>query len=69
MVPLFLFLVGFGFAVSGGVTIIAYLNFLPAGFSWMDYLIFIKERPECYLLPFGILFITIAVYLFPQDSC
>ncbi|MFC0524782.1 hypothetical protein ACFFGV_14485 [Pontibacillus salicampi] len=68
-VSIFLFLTGFGFAVSGGVTIIAYLNFLPAGFGWIDYLLFIKTRPECYLLPFGIVLITVAMIIFPDDSC
>ncbi|MDY0396076.1 hypothetical protein RWE15_19035 [Virgibacillus halophilus] len=42
------FLVGFGLTVSGGVTVIAYLNFLPAGVSWMEYLLFISTRVECY---------------------
>ncbi len=45
---LFLFLTGFGLAVTGGVTIIAYMNFLPVGVSWADYFIFIAGRPECY---------------------
>lgn len=45
---LLLFLIGFGLAVSGGVTIIAYLNFLPAGISWYEYFMFIRGRIECY---------------------
>ncbi|WP_249870122.1 hypothetical protein [Oceanobacillus saliphilus] len=51
----FLFLIGFGLAVTGGVTIIAYMNFLPAGLSWHDYFIFISGRLECYFFPLGIL--------------
>ncbi|KGP74364.1 hypothetical protein [Pontibacillus yanchengensis] len=69
MVAIVLFLIGFGLAVSGGVTMIAYLNFLPAGFQWMDYLLFIQTRPECYLLPIGVLLILVSTFLFPNDSC
>lgn len=61
-----LFLVGFGLAVAGGVTIIAYMNFLPAGVSWIEYFEFIKGRPECYFLPVGLLFILIAIYRIPH---
>ncbi len=63
---LILFLVGFGLAVSGGVTIIAYLNFLPAGISWLEYFMFIKGRVECYFLPVGVLLIFIAIHRFPE---
>ncbi|TMN23105.1 hypothetical protein [Lentibacillus cibarius] len=63
---LFLFLLGFGLAVTGGVTIIAYMNFLPVGVSWGDYFIFIASRPECYFLPIGILLIAIALFRYPN---
>ncbi|GAA0593132.1 hypothetical protein GCM10009001_06560 [Virgibacillus siamensis] len=66
MGKLFLFLLGFGLAVTGGVTIIAYMNFLPAGIEWTDYLIFIKSRPECYFLPVGFLLMVIALYRYPN---
>lgn len=68
MLIIFLFLLGFGFSVSGGVTVIAYLNFLPAGMTWMNFLLFIKGRPECYLLPLGIVLITLSIYLIPTES-
>lgn len=61
-----LFLVGFGLAVSGGVTIIAYMNFLPAGISWLEYFLFIKGRVECYFLPIGFLMMLIAIQRFPE---
>ncbi|SDL98369.1 hypothetical protein [Sediminibacillus halophilus] len=60
-----LFLVGFGLAVSGGVTFILYLNFIPAGVSWIDYFLFIQGRLECYFLPLGLLLIIIAIYKYP----
>lgn len=63
-----LFLIGFGLAVSGGVTIIAYLNFLPAGISWYEYFVFIKGRIECYLFPIGIFLMLIIIYLFPEKQ-
>ncbi|MFC3040584.1 hypothetical protein ACFOGI_10035 [Virgibacillus xinjiangensis] len=63
---IFLFLIGFGLAVSGGVTLIAYLNFLPAGLSWLDYFVFVKGRMETYLLPIGLLIMSIIIYRFPN---
>ncbi len=63
---LLLFLIGFGLAVSGGVTIIAYMNFLPAGISWFDYFMFIKGRLECYFLPIGFIMMLIAIHRFPE---
>ncbi|HLR61721.1 MAG TPA: hypothetical protein VK097_04690 [Lentibacillus sp.] len=67
MIILILFLIGFGLAVSGGVTIIAYMNFLPVGISWTDYFIFIAGRPECYFLPIGILLMSLALFRYPNN--
>lgn len=63
-----LFIIGFGFAIAGGVTIIAYLNFLPAGITWVEYIIFIRGRIEVYFLPIGILMVTIAIFRTPFIS-
>lgn len=63
-----LFLIGFGLAVSGGVTIIAYLNFLPAGVTWLEYFQFIKGRIECYFLPIGFLLMMVAIHHFPENK-
>ncbi|WP_430787679.1 hypothetical protein VBD025_17095 [Virgibacillus flavescens] len=62
---IFLFLLGFGLAVAGGVVIITYLNFIPAGLAWGDFLSFIIGRPECYFLPLGFILIAIALYRYP----
>ncbi|MEC5423613.1 hypothetical protein QGM71_08930 [Virgibacillus sp. C22-A2] len=64
---IFLFLIGFGLAVSGGVTIIAYMNFLPAGLTWMEYFNFIIGRLECYFLPIGVLLMSLVLYRFPNN--
>src|SRR5699024_2623796 len=61
---IFLFLIGFGLAVSGGVTMIAYMNFLPAGVTWMEYFISVQDRIECFLLQVGILYIAVGVLSF-----
>lgn len=53
-----LFLIGFGLTVAGGVSLIGYLNLLAMGNSFLDYVSFVVKRPECYLFPIGILFIT-----------
>lgn len=66
MAYIILFLVGFGLAVSGGVTIIAYMNFLPAGISWIEYFLFIRTRIECYFLPIGIIMLIIAIQRLPE---
>lgn len=66
MVYIFIFLIGFGLAVSGGVTIIAYMNFLPAGISWFEYFIFIRGQIECYLLPIGFLMMAFSLYRYPN---
>jgi len=63
----FLFLIGFGLAVSGGVTMIAYMNFLPAGVTWLEYFIFVKDRIECYFLPAGLLIMAFVIYHYPNN--
>ncbi|PAE25173.1 hypothetical protein LLY41_16835 [Cytobacillus firmus] len=59
----FWLLTGFGVSVSGGVSIIGYLNLLTTGHSFKEYLDFITSRPECYLLPVGIIIITMSIYI------
>ncbi|QDP39785.1 hypothetical protein [Radiobacillus deserti] len=61
-----LFLIGFGFAVSGGVTLITYLNFIPAGLSLTNYFLFIQGRIECYLLPIGLILMLISISRIPN---
>lgn len=62
MFRVFILLIGFGFSVSGGVTLIMYLNLLAAGLSFQDYFLFILGRVESYLLLAGIFLITISIY-------
>ncbi|WP_246140907.1 hypothetical protein [Bacillus marasmi] len=63
----FFLFIGFGLAVSGGTTSIMYLNLLPVGFTFLEYLHFISHRLECYLLPIGIIIIWISIY-FPAKE-
>ncbi|MCP3026687.1 hypothetical protein [Halobacillus sp. A5] len=49
-----LLLVGFGLSVAGGTVTITYLNLVPAGLTWLEFLILIQSRPECYLFPAGL---------------
>ncbi|HLR42621.1 MAG TPA: hypothetical protein VK067_05155 [Pseudogracilibacillus sp.] len=65
---LVLFLVGFGLAVSGGISIIGYLNFLPAGITWMEYFLFIRTRIECYFLPVGFICMMISLHKIPTHK-
>jgi hypothetical protein len=59
---LFVFLVGFGFSVAGGISTVAYLNFLTAGHTFVEYLLFVSQRIECAMLPVGLLLIWGSIY-------
>ncbi|MCA1056747.1 hypothetical protein LCM10_17320 [Rossellomorea aquimaris] len=59
----FILFIGFGLAVSGGVSLIIYLNLLTTGMGIIDYLLFVSTRIECYLFLVGILIITLTIYL------
>ncbi|MGG7618539.1 hypothetical protein [Bacillus coreaensis] len=59
---IFLLLTGFGLAVLGGISTVAYLNLLTTGYTIMDYLEFIKGRIECYLFLVGMLMIWLSIY-------
>jgi hypothetical protein len=60
---MFALFVGFGLAVSGGISLIIYLNLLTTGMTIIEYLQFISTRVECYLFLVGILIITLTIYL------
>ncbi|WP_279401967.1 hypothetical protein [Piscibacillus salipiscarius] len=49
-----LFLIGFGFTCVGGVSIIGYLNYLPAGMNAYDfiYLYIIVQNVICFQADF-----------------
>jgi hypothetical protein len=58
----FLLLIGFGLAVSGGISIIAYLNYVTAGYTFIYYLKFIGLRVEFHLFLIGIIMIIVSIY-------
>ena len=58
-----MFLVGFGLSIIGFMYIIAYLNYLSVGYSFVDYLKIIITRIECLLAFIGLLFISIAIFM------
>ncbi|GAE93590.1 hypothetical protein JCM21714_2688 [Gracilibacillus boraciitolerans JCM 21714] len=61
MIYILFFLVGFGLSISGGISIILYLNFIPAGLTFIDYLAVIQSKVECYFFLAGIVIMGIAV--------
>jgi uncharacterized membrane protein len=63
MIRGFLFLTGFGLSVAGGISTIAYLNLFATGLSMIEVMTFLVSRPECYLLPIGVLLIAGSIYL------
>lgn len=60
---MFVLFIGFGLAVSGGVSLIIYLNLLTTGMTFSDYILFVSTRVECYLFLLGILIITLSIYI------
>jgi len=52
----------------GGVSIIGYLNLLPAGMNFIDFLLFVYKRPECYMLPIGFVVMILAMFKRPFRS-
>ena len=62
MIYAFFFLVGFGLSISGGISIILYLNFIPAGLEFIDYVYFIRNKIECYFFLLGILIMSISMH-------
>ncbi|WP_044748685.1 hypothetical protein [Bacillus alveayuensis] len=67
MIRVFIYLIGFGFSVIGGVTAIAYLNIITAGQGIIDYFYFISKKMECYLFLFGFFLIWLSLY-FPKNK-
>jgi hypothetical protein len=57
MVRIFIMFVGFGFAVAGGVSLLAYLNILTLGYEFSYYMHFIATRPELYLFIIGVIMV------------
>ncbi|UOE93163.1 hypothetical protein [Alkalihalobacillus sp. LMS39] len=60
-------LVGFGLAVSGGISILAYLNLFAVGYDVSSFSSFIVRRVEFYLLIGGFFIITLCLY-WPSSS-
>ena len=58
-----LFLVGFGLSIIGFMYIIAYLNYISIGYSFIDYLKLIITKIECLLAPLGLILIIISIFM------
>lgn len=58
----FIFLIGFGLSVAGGVTLILELNFIIIGHTVLEYFQYISTRPELFLFASGIIVIWVSVY-------
>jgi len=63
MVRGILFVTGFGISIVGGISTVAYLNLFATGLSLMEFFFFLLTRPECYLLPIGMILVAISIYL------
>lgn len=67
IIRIFFLIVGYSFAVSGGISLIAFLNLVTAGHGFNQYFVFISKRPELFLFIFGMLIIWTSIY-FPKLS-
>lgn len=60
---IFLFLVGFGLTIVGGLYIISYMNLMTIGYNFKEYVNFIIRRIECFYVVIGLILITLTIYL------
>lgn len=63
LVRIFVFLLGFGLMVVGGVYMISYLNLLTIGYNFLEYVNFIFRRIECLSLFIGMALISLAIFI------
>ncbi|PWU67737.1 hypothetical protein DLJ74_14890 [Gracilibacillus dipsosauri] len=61
MIYALIFLIGFGFSVSGGMSLILYLNFIPAGLTLYDYIALIQTKVECYFFIIGLILMGLSI--------
>ncbi len=57
------FLIGFGFSVLGFVFIISYLNLIPIGYNFIEYVNFICSRAECLIGPIGLIIVFLSIFI------
>ncbi len=62
-IRIFLFLVGFGLTVIGGVYIISYMNLMTIGYNFKEYVNFIIRRIECLYAVVGLIIILLTIYI------
>ncbi|AEH48933.1 hypothetical protein [Parageobacillus thermoglucosidasius] len=62
MIRIFVYLVGFGISVIGGVVMLASLNMMTPERGWTGYFVHIRTRIEFYLLPIGLLLMLGSLY-------
>ncbi|MGY4689521.1 hypothetical protein [Salibacterium sp. K-3] len=67
LVRLVVLTIGFGLASAGGISIIAFLNYIPAGLSISEYALFLLQRSESALFIIGLVLITGSIY-WPENS-
>jgi len=67
VIRIFFWMMGFGLAVSGGISAIAYLNIMAAGKDFLEYLVYISDKTECYLLPIGLAIVSMSIF-YPEKK-
>ncbi|MDD6878879.1 MAG: hypothetical protein PUD59_01430 [bacterium] len=62
MTRLFFFLLGFGLSIIGFMYVVLYLNLIPIGYTFVEYLDFIIKRPECILGFIGFMILNVTIF-------
>ena len=57
------FLIGFGFSVIGFAFIISYLNLIPLGYNFLEYVNFISRKAECLVGPIGLIITFLSIFI------
>ncbi len=63
-----LFLIGFGFSVIGFAFIISYLNLIPLGYNFFEYVNFISRKIECLIGPIGLIITFLSIFVKGEDK-
>lgn len=68
IIRIMFFLIGFGFSIIGFVFIITYLNLIPLGYNFFEYVNFISRRAECLIGPIGLIISFLSIFISGKEK-
>ena len=63
MTRIIFFLIGFGLSTIGFIFIISYLNLIPLGYNFAEYVNFICSKVECLIGPIGLIITYLSIFI------